>query len=179
MGGLTAIQSLLLYAATAVVRLGTQGAVLWQVIGLVLLAFASTGIGLTVSTFAKSAIQAMTLVPLLLIPQILLSGFTPPVEDMSPPAVWVGQFMPSFASERIADVSFLLDRKITGDLLFDYRTPYSNLNDWYRSKTGETLITGKIYTDQRPLWVGYLSLICWTLAGLVASFLLLAQKERE
>jgi ABC-type multidrug transport system ATPase subunit len=179
MGGLTAIQSLLLYAATAVVRLGTQGAVLWQVIGLILLAFASTGIGLTVSTFAKSGIQAMTLVPLLLIPQILLSGFTPPVEDMSPPAVWVGQFMPSFASERIADVSFLLDRKITGDLLFDYRTPYSNLNDWYRSKTGETLITGKIYTDQRPLWVGYLSLICWTLAGLMTSFLLLAQKERE
>src|ERR1700733_10060561 len=60
MAGLTSIRALLLYAATAVVRLGTQGAVLWQVIGLVLLAFASTGIGLTVSTFAKSAIQAMT-----------------------------------------------------------------------------------------------------------------------
>jgi ABC transport system ATP-binding/permease protein len=179
MGGLTAGQSLLLYASTAVARLGTHGAVQWQVIGLILLAFASTGIGLTVSTFARSAIQAVMLVPLLLIPLILFSGFTPPVEDMSPPARWVGQFMPSFASERIADVSFLLDHKISGDLLSDYRTPYFNINEWYWSKTGETLKIGKTYTDKRPLWVGYLSLIAWALAGFLISFLLLAGKERE
>ncbi len=121
MGGLTAIQSLLIYATIAIGR-GTHGAAHWQVIGLILLAFAATGIGLTMSAFAKTPMQAVMLVPLLLIPQILFSGFTVPAKDMTPPVLALSQIMPSFASERIADVSFLIDQKISGDLareLFD------------------------------------------------------------
>jgi ABC transport system ATP-binding/permease protein len=179
MGGLTAIQSLLLYATIGLIRQGIHGAAQWQVIGLILLAFASTGIGLTVSAFAKSTIQAVMLVPLFLIPQIVFSGFSPPANEMPPPVLWISQVMPSFASERIADVSFLLDQKITGDLMRDYRTPYSNINSWYQSRTGERLKNGTVYADQRPLWVAYLSLISWTLAAFVASFWLLIRKERE
>lgn len=179
LGGLTVIQSLLLYASIATIRLGVHGAVQWQMIGLVLLAFASTGIGLAISAFARSVVQAVMLVPLFLIPQIVFSGFSPPAHDMSPPVLWVSQIMPSFASERIADVSFLLDQKITGDLMSDYRTPYWNINNWYRSWTGERLKTGTVYTDTRPLWVAYLSLILWTMAAFVASYWLLARKDRE
>jgi ABC transport system ATP-binding/permease protein len=179
LGGLTVIQSLLLYATVAVIRLGTHGAVQWQVIGLILLAFASTGIGLAVSAFARSVIQAVMLVPLFLIPQIVFSGFSPPAHDMSQPVLWVSQVMPSFASERIADVSFLLDQKITGDLISEYHTPYWNINSWYQSRTNETLKNGTVYTEERPLWVAYLSLISWTLVAFTASYYLLAQKERE
>jgi ABC-type multidrug transport system ATPase subunit len=179
LGGLTVIQSLLLYATIAVIRLGVHGAVQWQVIGLILLAFASTGIGLTVSAFAKSVVQAVMLVPLFLIPQIVFSGFSPPAHDMSQPVLWVSQIMPSFASERIADVSFLLDQKITGDLISEYHTPYWNINHWYQSRTGESLKNGSIYAEKRPLWVAYLSLISWTLAAFGASFWLLTRKERE
>jgi ABC transport system ATP-binding/permease protein len=179
LGGLTVIQSLLLYATIAVIRLGTHGAVQWQVIGLVLLAFASTGIGLTVSAFARSVVQAVMLVPLFLIPQIVFSGFSPPAHDMSQPVLWVSQVMPSFASERIADISFLLDQKITGDLISKYHTPYWNIYDWYQLRTGESLKNGTIYTETRPLWVAYLSLISWTLAAFVVSFWLLTRKERE
>jgi ABC-type multidrug transport system permease subunit len=143
-----------------------------------LLAFASTGIGLAISAFAKSAIQAVMLVPLFLIPQIVFSGFSPPAYMMPQPILWVSQIMPSFASQRIADVSFLLDRKITGDLITDYLTPYSNINDWYRSRTKQRLLNGVIYTEQRPLWVAYLSLILWTLGGFVVSSWLLGRKER-
>jgi ABC-type multidrug transport system ATPase subunit/pSer/pThr/pTyr-binding forkhead associated (FHA) protein len=179
LGGLTVIQSLLLYATIAILRLGVHGAVQWQVIGLILLAFASTGIGLTISAFARSVVQAVMLVPLFLIPQIVFSGFSPPAHDMSAPVLWVSEIMPSFASERIADVSFLLDQKITGDLFKDYPTPYDNIDNWYRSRTGETLKTGTVYTEKRPLWVAYLSLISWTLAAFAVSFWLLARKERE
>src|SRR3984893_1998060 len=83
MGGPTAIQALLLYATIVVGRLGTHGVAYWQVIGLLLLAFTSTGIGFTVSALAKSPIQAVMLIPVLLIPQILFSGFTVPAKDMN------------------------------------------------------------------------------------------------
>jgi ABC-type multidrug transport system ATPase subunit/pSer/pThr/pTyr-binding forkhead associated (FHA) protein len=179
LGGLTMIQSLLLYGWIALIQLGTHGAVQWQVIGLILLAFASTGIGLSISAFARSVVQAVMFVPLFLIPQIVFSGFSPPAYDMSPPVLWVSQIMPSFASERIADVSFLLDQRITGPLTDEYHTPYYNINSWYRSGTGERLSLGKIYTEQRPLWVACLSLVLWTVAAFGTSFWLLTRKERE
>ncbi|MBV8414842.1 MAG: FHA domain-containing protein [Verrucomicrobia bacterium] len=179
MGGLTAIQSLLLYATIAIGRLGIHGAAHWQVIGLVLLSFAATGIGLTVSAFARTSMQAVMLVPLLLIPQILFSGFTVPAKDMSPPVLMLSQIMPSFASERIADVSFFVDRKITGDLTLKYSTAYFNLNDWYRSRTGERIKTGTVYTETRPLWIAYLSLTLWIFAGFTGSCWLLGRKEHE
>jgi ABC transport system ATP-binding/permease protein len=178
MGVLTTFQSLLLFVVIATIHLGVSGAWPWQVIGLIFLAFAATGIGLTISAFAKTAIQAVMLVPLFLIPQIVLSGFSPPAYTMPTPILWVSQAMPSFASERIADVSFLLDQKITGELITDYVIPYSNINDWYRSETKQRLLNGSTFTKKRPLWVAYLSLILWTLGGFVTSAWLLQRKER-
>jgi ABC transport system ATP-binding/permease protein len=179
MGGLTAIQAMLLYATIVVARFGIPGVVHWQIIGLLLLAFTSTGIGLTVSSLAKSPIQAVMLIPVLLIPQILFSGFTVPAKDMTPPVLMVSQVMPSFASQRIADVSFLIGQKISGDLARDFPISYFNLSDWYRSRTGERLKTGAMYTESRPLWVAYLSLVIWTVAGFLTSFWFLGGKERE
>ena len=179
MAGLTAIQSLLLYATIAIGRLGVHGAFEWQIIGLILLAFAATGIGLTMSAFAKSPMQAVMLVPLLLIPQILFSGFTVPAKDMAPSVLTLSQVMPSFASQRISDASFLIHQKISGDLARNYPIAYFNLNDWYRSRTGERLKTGTVYSDARPIWVAYLSLGLWTVAGFACSYWLLGRKERE
>ena len=179
MAGLTALQSLLLYATIATGRLGVHGAFQWQIIGLILLAFAATGIGLTMSAFARSPMQAVMLVPLLLIPQILFSGFTVPAKDMTPSVLALSQIMPSFASERIADVSFLIDRKISGELARDYPIAYFNINEWYRSKTGERLKTGTVYRESRPIWFAYLSLVLWTIGGFVYSSWLLGRKERE
>jgi hypothetical protein len=179
MAGLTSLQSLLLYATIAIGRLGVQGAFQWQIIGLILLAFAATGIGLTMSAFARSPMQAVMLVPLLLIPQILFSGFTVPAKDMTPSVLALSQIMPSFASERIADVSFLIDRKISGELARDYPIAYFNINEWYRSKAGERLKTGTVYRESRPIWFAYLSLVLWTIGGFVYSSWLLGRKERE
>lgn len=179
MAGLTAIQSLLLYATIAIGRLGFHGAIQWQIIGLILLAFAGTGIGLSVSAFARSPMQAVMLVPLLLIPQILFSGFTVPAKDMAPSVLALSQIMPSFASERIADVSFLINQKISGELARDYPIAYFNINEWYRAVTGERLKTGAIYIETRPIWVSYLSLALWTIGGFICSYWSLGKKERK
>jgi hypothetical protein len=73
----------------------------------------------------------------------------------------------------------LIHQKISGDLARNYPIAYFNLNDWYRSRTGERLKTGTIFNEARPIWVAYLSLGLWTVAGFVCSYWLLGRKERE
>ncbi|MBV9104410.1 MAG: FHA domain-containing protein [Verrucomicrobia bacterium] len=178
MAGLTAFQSLLLYGTIAVGRFSVHGAFLWQIIGLILLAFAATGIGLTTSAYARSPMQAVMLVPLLLIPQILFSGFTVPAKDMTLPVLTLSQVMPSFASQRIADVSFLINQKISGALARDYPIAYFNISDWTKSRTGERLKTGTLYTETRPIWVACASLLLWMIGGFVCSYWFLGKRER-
>ena len=178
MAGLTAFQSLLLYGTIAVGRFSVHGAFQWQIIGLILLAFAATGIGLTTSAYARSPMQAVMLVPLLLIPQILFSGFTVPAKDMTLPVLTLSQVMPSFASQRIADVSFLINQKISGALARDYPIAYFNISDWTKSRTGERLKTGTLYTETRPIWVACASLLLWMLGGFVCSYWFLGKRER-
>ena len=179
MGTITSAQSLLLYACTLITQRVPLSAAPAEIAGLLLLAFASTGIGLAISCFARSALQAVMLVPLILIPQILLSGYTVETSQMDPPVLAVSQIMPSFAAERISDESLLLNRRIAGDVSEKYDRPYDNLNQYNRAATGQRFKTGQTYTDARPLWVGYLSLFLWSLAGFVLSYVGLMRKEKE
>jgi ABC transport system ATP-binding/permease protein len=178
-GCLTLAQSLLLYFCMGIGELGLKGAVWWQLLGLVLLSFVGTGIGLAVSSMARSAIQAVMLIPLLLIPQILFSGLTVPANEMSPPVLWVSHLMPSFSSQRITDMSFLLNQRITGEVRNNFPKAYDNLNAWYRSITGERLRTSDVLTNARPLWVAYATLAAWIGGTFALSYFLLARKERE
>jgi len=150
-----------------------------EILGLLLLGYAATGIGLAISSFARSALQAVMLVPLILIPQILFSGFTVQTDEMDPFVLAVAQIMPSFAAERISDSSLLFNQKIGGDVTSKYNIPYDNLNQFTRSISGQRLKTGQIYTNTRPLIVGYLSLFLWSAMGFVLAYLGLILKEKE
>jgi ABC-2 type transport system permease protein len=55
---------------------------------------ASLAIGLFVSTLVRTQAQAMQLGLLLLLPNILLSGFMFPREAMPAPAQWIGAALP-------------------------------------------------------------------------------------
>jgi ABC-type multidrug transport system permease subunit len=179
MGTITSAQGLILYACTLITQRVPLSAAPAEIVGLLLLAFASTGIGLAISCFARSALQAVMLVPLILIPQILLSGYTVETSQMDPPVLLVSQLMPSFAAERISDESLLLNRRIAGDVSEKYDRPYDNLNQYNRAATGQRFKTGQTYTDARPLWVGYLNLFIWSVAGFVLSYVGLMRKEKE
>jgi ABC-type multidrug transport system ATPase subunit/pSer/pThr/pTyr-binding forkhead associated (FHA) protein len=179
MGTITSLQSLLLYACALITTRVPISAAPSEIVGLLFLGYAATGIGLAISCFARSALQAVMLVPLVLIPQILFSGFTVQTDEMDPFVLAVAQVMPSFAAERISDTSLLLNQKLTGETTTKYRLPYDNLNQFYRSLTHERLKTGQIYTTTRPLFVGYLSLILWSSVGFVLSYIGLVLKEKE
>jgi ABC transport system ATP-binding/permease protein len=179
MGTLTSLQSLVLYACTLITLRVPLSAAPAEIVGLLLLAFAATGIGLAISCFARSALQAVMLVPLILIPQILLSGYTVETSQMDPPVLAVAQIMPSFAAERISDESILLNQQFARDVSEKYDRPYDNLNQYHQATTGQRFKTGQFYTDVRPLWVGYLSLFLWSVAGFVLSYVGLMLKEKE
>ncbi len=190
MGTLTNIQILILYACIAIAGRTWLPAIGWQVVGLFLLGYAATGIGLTVSAVARSALQAVMLVPLILIPQILCSGYTVRTADMSPPVLFVSQLMPSFAAQRIADASSLLFRVPTADdkteipnavLITEdhYAVSWKNMDQWQRGAEGKRLNAQNPLLNPRPIFVGYLSLILWTVAGFFASYVALARKERD
>ena len=55
---------------------------------------ASLGVGLLISTVARSQVQAMQLSFFFLLPNILLSGYIFPREAMPDPARWVGALLP-------------------------------------------------------------------------------------
>jgi ABC transport system ATP-binding/permease protein len=181
MGTLTNIQSLILFACIVVTGHAWPSAISWQLVGLFLLGYAATGIGLTISAVARSALQAVMLVPLILIPQILCSGYTVRTADMSPPVLFISQIMPSFAAQRIGDASSLLFRPINSDLIGEdhYFVSWKNMDQWQRAAEGKRLNAQNPLVNVRPIFVGYLSLVLWTVTGFYASYFALARKEQD
>jgi ABC-type multidrug transport system ATPase subunit len=182
MGSLTAFQALLLFVVVLFGEAGNKGNLPLQMAGLFFLAGAGTGIGLTISTLARSAIQAVMMVPLILIPQILFSGHTVEVRQMSEPVRQVSGLMPSFSAERIDDISFFLNQRIAAAEMSGFLIPYHNVNEAYRKLGFSVLESGATIAETRPLWplwLPFLTLTMWALTAFLASYFLLARKERQ
>ena len=121
---ITAAQSLLLYGVMQLCTGGIGGAVGWQIPAMVLAAFAAVAIGLAISAFAKSVLQAVMIVPLVLIPQILFSGFIPPAGDMKAGPQFVSRLMPSAAVQSVMDTSLFWQKTISGSMRVDYPSAF-------------------------------------------------------
>ncbi len=91
--------------------------VLWTCLGLrlgalLLAALTGVGLGLLISALAQSATQAVLWVPLVLIPQILLGGFVVTLPEMSRAVRTFSSLMPSFAAERLMEVSHIYGQRV-------------------------------------------------------------------
>ncbi|HEY5769452.1 MAG TPA: ATP-binding cassette domain-containing protein [Terrimicrobium sp.] len=169
---ITVVQSLLLYGVMQLCTGGIGGAVGWQIPGLVLAACAAVGIGLAISACAKSVLQAVMVVPIVLIPQILFSGFVPPAGDMKAGPYFVSRVMPSAAVQSVMDTSMFWQKKISGSMRVDYPSAFSNLN---RDKS---LKNGQVYANASPAWWGLGTLAAWAVCAYWAAWLALRGKER-
>lgn len=78
-----------------------------RILGLLLSGTIGVVLGLTVSSLVRSPTQSVMWVPLILIPQILFGGFVIPFPEMSPSARGFCSAVPSFASQRIIEVSHI------------------------------------------------------------------------
>lgn len=103
------------------------GNVLISTIGLRVLSYLCAALigvamGLAISAMVQTPIQAVMWVPLLLIPQILFGGFVINLPEMPRSVRKTAPFFPSFACQRLADVSYLYGRE-TPSLTNKTKTP--------------------------------------------------------
>ncbi len=150
MSAVTLAQSCVLYGTCQVLERGMAGDWRWQLLALSLAAITGSLIGLAISAFARSPRQAILAVPLLLIPQIILSGFTIPAHEMDRTVRGVARMLPSYATQQLHDVGFVWNKPLSREVLKEHYTSFRNLNERGALKTGD------IYRD--------LNAVVWSLA---------------
>lgn len=168
----TMLQAALIFACLHLFGTGWEGNVSLQVLCLALTALAANSIGLAISACSRSAEQALFIVPLFLIPQILFSGFVVPLEawqndkNTSKPKdqaiLQVVRWMPGYASQRITDTSMYWGETIPSPLSSPpkHRIAMSNLHaDRY-------VVWGSKFENQRPIWAGSAKLLLFIVVGL-------------
>ncbi len=168
---ITAIQALILYGCLIAGLGGTDGTMIWQIAALLGTAAAAVGIGSAISAYARTVMQAVLVVPLVLIPQILFSGHPVPAHEMKPTVYAVANAMPTFGAQRLMDVSFLWKRTIARGTLSDHWTSFRNLN-----RNGN-LHTGDVFTDSAPILRALATEVAWAFAMYIAAWLALRKSE--
>jgi ABC-2 type transport system permease protein len=92
---------IILGLGAALFSVTTAGSLGTLLVVTLLFILASLSLGLVLSTFAKSQLQAMQMTVFVLLPSILLSGFMFPYEGMPEAAQWVADILPATHFMRI------------------------------------------------------------------------------
>ena len=208
-GAMTAAQGVFLYACLwaarwalypdpeAGVARGIDGSVVWQLGSIVCTAFAAVSIGLAISALARTAMQAVMAVPLVLIPQILFSGSVVETNQMTSPVVFaLTSAMPSYAAQTLMDVGAFIGRPITGGVYNAHKKAGDHLKDLrlrelvahppsptttrgdLRAIASADLGVRKVYARTDIPFAAALKLAGWTLLGYWAAWFGLRAKER-
>lgn len=169
---ITALQALLIYGASLLFEGGREGSVAWQLGALLGTALAGVGLGCAISSLARSVMQAVMIVPLLLIPMIIFSGYTVPPGDMSENVLRVSKITPTFSAQTVMDTSFLWKREIEGELLSDHMQSYRNLDP------DRDFSTGMIWDKSKPAWWGLAGHGIWVILTYLTAWFTLRARER-
>jgi len=170
--GLTSLQALLLYGAVLLCEGKHDGSILLQIGALIGIAIAGVGIGSAISALARSVMQSVMFVPLILIPQILFSGYTVASTDMSHSVLFVSRLTPTFCAQTVMDTSFLWQKELSGELISDHHQSYRNLDP------NRDFSTGDIFNKKRPAIRGLLGCLSWGIFTYFVAWFALKKRER-
>ena len=151
---------------------GRDGSMLLQFAALFGTAVAAVGIGLTISALSRSVMQAVMFVPLILIPQILFSGYTVAPSDMTKSVLAISRLTPTFSAQTVMDTSFLWMQEAKGDILSDHHQAFLNLDPDHE------ITTGQIYDRGRPAWLALLAQGLWGAVTYFVAWFVLKKRER-
>ena len=174
---LTAIstfQALVIYGCVLWFEGGRDGSVGWQLLALIGTAVAGVGIGTAISAMARTVMQAVMIVPLILIPQIIFSGYTVSPADMtesSPNVIRVARLMPTFSAQTVMDTSFIWGREMAGELMRDHGQSLRNLDPDRELSTGDT------YEKSRPAHLALMGHGLWLIGSYIAAWVALRRRE--
>jgi len=107
-GVITALQSLLFFLVISLG--GADGAAFWQLLSLMGTSLSAVAVGFAISAWVKSKTQAVRMVPLILLPQIIFSGFVLQLPKGTKSDI--AGLIPAYSSERLMDVSLLTGHNI-------------------------------------------------------------------
>ena len=169
---ITWAQSLIMYAAMLLGEGTRDGSVWLQIVSLFTIGVAAVGIGAAISSLSRSVMQAVMFVPLILIPQILFSGYTVSPADMTRSVLTVSRLTPTFCAQTVIDTSFLWQKELSGDLMRDHRESYRNLDP------DREFSNGDVFTKKRPAIRGILGNLMWGLATYLVAWVALKKRER-
>ncbi len=162
--GLTTVQGLSMLLAARLAYGEPGGALPWQVLAMFWAGALGSGLGLAISGVARDRRQAILAVPLVLIPQILLSGYVIPAFEMSSAVRTVAGGLPSFGVQRLLDVSLLWGEPLARDVLSDYWTAFRNVNERNQFHTGMVFEEWSIPLQaclQQAYWLVLLCAVAW------------------
>lgn len=116
------LQAVILLAVLKYSGGGLHGSLPWQFSALCGASLAAAGIGLFISSWARTVLQAVLMVPVVTIPQILFSGYVFKAQDWNehPVPRIASRFFPGFAAQRVVDTSLMWQGQILN---------YSDLDD--------------------------------------------------
>jgi ABC transport system ATP-binding/permease protein len=155
LGAATSAQALLLYAFIHLGAHHLEGSLLWQIICLLATAWVAVGIGLAISTLVRSTTQAVMFVPLILLPQIIFSGYViPSLATGTGVKKAVTDVMPSYAAQRIMDVSLLWNQRLTPEFV-DHNFSY------LRVDPHRTLALRQTYRETNVVMQSLGKLLAW------------------
>lgn len=130
LGLFAVVQSLLLFAMIKFTGTGLIGDPLWQLAAIAGSSLAMSGLGLLISAYSKTPTYAVMAVPLVIIPQILFSGYVFGLQQWSHRrlATVISRVCPSYAAQRLVDISLFWKKELNYDDYLDvYRLETPNL----------------------------------------------------
>jgi ABC-type multidrug transport system ATPase subunit len=170
--GVSVIQAVLLYLGLIIGLKNLEGSMVWQLLALFSVAASAVGIGSAISALSRSVMQAVLVVPLILIPQILFSGFTVKAHLMSPAVRAVARVMPTFAAQRLVDTSFFWNQQV-GSRSENYGPSMRSLFLDVKFKPSDT------FRHTGPGVIALATQLGWVVLAYVVAFLALKSRERR
>jgi len=170
--GVTIAQALILYICIQFGSKGLTGSAEWQLASLMATALSAVGLGLALSALVRTTTQAVMIVPLILLPQIVLSGFvlSPFTPDGRKKPVY--DFVPSHASQTMMDVSLFWRETLTAEYLREHGIRLRNASPGRQFRPGDT------FEGSAEAVRSLLKLFGWAGGTYAAAWIALALRER-
>ena len=179
-GAITCLQAMVFFL---VITISHGSGVAWlQIVSLVATSMSAVGIGLAISARVKTKTQAVRIVPLILLPQIIFSGFV--IQLPEGPKADVAAVIPGYSSERLMEVSLLngkdLDKEADAAAMAAMAAkPVKNPIVWRNIGKPAHDEGTHIYEGYREALFAMSKLFAWTLVCYFVALLGLRQRERK
>jgi hypothetical protein len=152
-----------------------DGSMLIQLGGLWTTAIASVGIGCAISAMARSVMQAVMIVPLVLIPMIIFSGFVIRATGMTESVRRASLCTPGFAAQLMMDLSFIYKRPWEEISEKEHRISITNL----RKIIEDPKEVDDLWLDIRPAKLALMNHGSWVVGTYLIAWIALLRRERQ